>query len=112
MSETPEAPERPGLTPSQITAQYEAQLNRAIPLSFFTGFVLVVAAILIAFFLGNMTGLIIGIVIIVLGGFVQKLVILRVRCPSCGARVLGRIYSIVQVRNIRECPRCNVKLRE
>ena len=108
MSETPE---RPKLSSEQIIARFESQLNRAVPLNFLTGFSMVVVALLVAFFVGGWLGPAIGVALIVAGGFLQKLLIIRVTCPACGARVLGRIYSIVQARNVRECPNCHVTLR-
>ena len=50
-------------------------------------------------------------VFILSGGMCQRLLVLRVRCPACDARVLGRIHSIVQARNIKTCPYCKTKLR-
>ena len=107
-----DAPERSPLTNDQIIYLYERQLNRAVLYVFAGGFLAIAVAVTAAWFIQPLwVGMIIGAVLIVAGGMLQRLVVLRVKCPNCGRRVLGRIHSIVQARHVEECPHCEKKLR-
>lgn len=104
----------PKLTPDQIRVLYEQQLNRTIVVHLI---ITLLGAALAAVLFIQMKGRSLGIAIllavlaIVASGMAQRLTVMRVRCPSCGARVLGRIHSILQARHVTECPRCEAKLR-
>ena len=105
-------PERE-LTADQVVLLYEGQLNRTILLHLAAGFAAAIAGLAVAYLLNWSTwGIVALFAAILLGGMLQRLIVLRVRCPRCGARALGRIHSIVQVRSIRECPRCGARLRD
>lgn len=87
-------------------------MNRAVVWNLIGGLGAIVTAIVVAFLLKPVwLGLVLGVVLILAGGMLQRLLVLRVRCPACGARVLGRIHSIVQARNIKTCPQCEAALR-
>ena len=107
-----EEPSRPKLTGDQIILLYERQVNRATVWVVLGGFAAVIVAIAFLFFIETQwLAWTLLAVCILAGGMLQRLLVLRVRCPACGARVLGRIHSIVQVRGIKTCPYCKTKLR-
>ena len=103
---------RPGLSPGQIILLYERQLNRTVLMHLVGGLLSVVLAVSVVLLIKPLwLGIVVGIVLILAGGMLQRLLVLRVRCPACGARVLGRIHSIVQARGMKTCPVCDVTLR-
>ena len=104
---------RDDLTPDQVIYLFERQVNWAVLWVFLGGFGCIFAGIALFWVTGKGWlggGLLAACVVI--GGFVQRLLVLRVRCPKCAARALGRIHSVFQARNIRECPGCGTKLRD
>jgi len=107
-----EEPSRPNLTADQIIYVYERQLNRIVIWHLLGGFLMAGLAVALLFLIETLWLKVALVVLAVVAGMMmQRLIVLRLRCPSCGARVLGRIHSIVQAPGIRSCPRCEVKLR-
>ena len=105
-------PTRPQLTDDQVIVVYEQTLNRTIVMHLLV--MLVGAVVAVAFFWyaePMLLKIVLVIVTILASGMLQRLLVLRVRCPACGARVLGRIHSIIQARSITHCPGCDAKLR-
>ena len=103
---------RPRLSPEQIVLLYERQLNRTVLMHLVGGLLAIVLAVAAAVLIKPFwLGIVVGMVLILAGGMLQRLLVIRVRCPACGARVLGRIHSIVQARGMKTCPVCAVKLR-
>ena len=105
-------PSGPGRTRDQIIYLYERQLNFAVLWVLVWGFATVAVglALLYAFDM-RWPGWVLGLLSILVGGMLQRIMVLRVKCPACGARVLGRIHSIFQAGNVRSCPFCDVNLR-
>jgi len=110
-----EDPPQPRLTADQIVLLYEQQLNWASVWVLLSGFGGIAVGLALYWLLPvEMWVRVVAAaaVIVIGGGMLQRLFVLRVRCPACGARVLGRIHSIVQARGIKACPRCEAKLRQ
>ncbi len=109
MTEESSPPKR---TTDQIILLYEQQVNRATVWVVLGGFAAVIVAIAFLFFIQTQwLAWTLLAVCILSGGMLQRLLVLRVRCPACDARVLGRIHSIIQARSINTCPYCKTKLR-
>ena len=107
-----EEPARPKLTADQVILLYERRLQRATLWHLVGGFACAGVGFLCLFlFEFTWPGWVLLGVSVVAGGMLQRLLVLRVRCPACGARVLARIHSIVQARSIKSCPHCDVTLR-
>jgi formate dehydrogenase maturation protein FdhE len=103
---------RPKLSGEQIVYLYERQLNFAVLWVILSGLAGVVLAMLFWFLLETLWVRMVLVVLSILGsGMVQRVVVLRVKCPACGSRPLGRIHSIIQSRGVRACPGCKAKLR-
>ena len=104
---------RPRLSPEQIVLLYERQLNRTVVMHLVGGLLAIALAVPAVLLVKPLwLGILLGVVLILAGGMLQRLLVIRVRCPACGARVLGRIHSIVQARGMKTCPVCDVKLRD
>ena len=100
------------LTEDQVVVLYESALNRTIFVHL--SIMLLGAGAAAAFFFWVKTTwlmLVLVMASILASGMVQRLLVIRVRCPACGARVLGHIHSIIQARSVRRCPGCDAKLR-
>ena len=103
---------QPKLTADQVILLYEQWMNRATLWHLLSGFACAAAGVVCLFWFNmNWIGWVLLAVFILAGGMLQRVFVLRVRCPACGARVLGRIHSIVQARGIRSCPHCEAVLR-
>ena len=104
--------DRPDLTPDRVIYLYERQLNRTILVHFLGGFGAIAVAVAVWFMLETMwLRITLALLAILAGGMLQRLLVVSIRCPVCDGRPLARIHSIMQSRNIRECPRCGTKLR-
>jgi len=103
---------RPKLTPEQVIALFEQQLNKAILQVYLGGFgCVLIGGILCYLFMNTWYGWVILAGCVLIGGLVQRVLVLRVRCPMCGGPALARIHSVMQVGRVRECPYCGVSLR-
>jgi predicted RNA-binding Zn-ribbon protein involved in translation (DUF1610 family) len=101
------------LTPEQIAYIYERKLGLTELWVVLSGFAAIAAGLALYLLLPAAMWMRVRaavVAIVVGGGMLQRLLVLRVRCPSCGARVLGRIHSMFQARSIRECPGCGTRL--
>jgi hypothetical protein len=101
------------LTPDQVVLVYGQSLTRAV----IAHLAIMVAGAGLAVLLFVMLDppwlkVTAAILAILVSGIVQRFLVLRVRCPACGERVLGHIHSIVQARNVTHCPACDARLRE
>jgi hypothetical protein len=102
----------PKLTPDQVVYLYERQLNFAVLWNILSGLAGLGLAFLFWFLLKTLwLRLALVALAFLAAGMVQRLVVLRVKCPACGRRPLGRIHSIIQSRGVRVCPSCKAKLR-
>jgi hypothetical protein len=103
---------RRDLTDDQVVYLYERQVNWAILWVALAGFACVGLGILLFVRYDGtwLRWLMLGGCVLV-GGFAQRLIVLQVRCPSCGARVLGRIHSVFQAKQVHACPACDRTLR-
>ena len=101
------------LTEDQVVYLYERQMNFAILWNFTAGIAWIVAAVLLVRYVEpEWLGWVCGIAALILGGgYTQRYLASRVRCPACGGRVLLRIHSIFQARSVTECPHCDARLR-
>ena len=108
-----EETERSELTEDQVIFLFERQVNYAILWVFLSGFACVIAGFVLLYtFRENWYGWVMLGASVLAGGMVQRMLVLRVRCPNCGVRALGRIHSVMQARNVRTCPGCGAKLRD
>ena len=104
--------DRPELTEDEVVYLYERQMNFAILWVMIAGFAWIAAAILLFVYITpTWLGFVCGAACIIAGGFTQRLLAWRVKCPVCKAPVLAKIHSIFQSRSIMECPYCGAKLR-
>ena len=101
------------LTADEVIYRFERQVNFAILWVFLSGFAWVIAGgILFYVFRDSWHSWVMLGACVLIGGMTQRVFVSRVRCPVCGARALGHIHSVLQARNVRECPACNIKLRD
>lgn len=102
----------PTLTNDQVVVLYERALNRAVVAHLLVMLLGAALAVLLYFTVEPWWLMVLLVVLAILAsGMVQRLLILRVKCPACGRRVLGRIHSIIQARSVTQCLTCKAKLR-
>ncbi len=107
-----DAPEKPKLTEDQAALVYEGVLNRTILLHLAIMASWIALALVIYVYV-KPTWLAMALVVatIFAANVGMRCVVLAAKCPSCGAPVLARIHSIVQVRSVKRCPECEIRLR-
>ncbi len=107
-----DAPSGSQLTDDQVVMLYERSLNRAIIVHLSVMVLGAALAVLLYFTVEPWWLMIVLVVLTILAsGMVQRILVLRVKCPACGTRVLGRIHSILQAKSITQCPGCDARLR-
>lgn len=106
-------PSQTELTADEVIYRFERQLNHAILWVFLSGFAWVITGgVLFYIFRDSWHSWVMLGACVLIGGMTQRMFVVRVRCPVCGARVLGHIHSVLQARHVRECFVCGVKLRD
>ena len=105
-------PNKPKLSDDQVSLVYEGRLNRAI-LSHLSITAAGIALAVVLYLCVRPVWLQVTLIILTIfaAGVGMRMVVLAVKCPSCGARVLGHVHSIVQVRGVKRCPECDIRLR-